>query len=272
MPWCRPLVSWRFRSASCRGRPAGSSTRMLREDAVGAVYWNRRYDLAGRMIDAQIESALRGSNVEERHSFNARSAGRAVGSPDCAGHALCRVHAILERAAQKSHSEPGLRACCSARLARLAPIRKKATWALQLRNGRTSSRPSGKWVNRRRGSGSYRSSKQSGGTRRCAISPPAQQPRGSRRICASGDRTAPGLARSHVACASLSGQPCRDHEISVRTCLARLQLPSAHRDGTSHSLPDAAAFRGHAVASGRCGLRGLVQGQNRLSDHRCGNA
>jgi deoxyribodipyrimidine photo-lyase len=53
-----------------QGQASGLIDRMLREDAVGAVYWNRRYDLAGRMIDAQIKSALRGSNVEA-HSFNA---------------------------------------------------------------------------------------------------------------------------------------------------------------------------------------------------------
>ncbi|WP_323013036.1 deoxyribodipyrimidine photo-lyase [Devosia sp.] len=43
---------------------------MVQEDGVDAVYWNRRYDPAGRAIDARIKSALRDGDVEAQ-SFNA---------------------------------------------------------------------------------------------------------------------------------------------------------------------------------------------------------
>ena len=43
---------------------------MVEEDAVGAVYWNRRYDPAGRTVDAQIKSDLRERNLDAQ-SFNA---------------------------------------------------------------------------------------------------------------------------------------------------------------------------------------------------------
>jgi deoxyribodipyrimidine photo-lyase len=53
-----------------QGHASELVAQMVQEDAVGVVYWNRRYDLAGRTIDAQIKSALRGRDVAA-HSFNA---------------------------------------------------------------------------------------------------------------------------------------------------------------------------------------------------------
>jgi deoxyribodipyrimidine photo-lyase len=43
---------------------------LVQAEAIGALYWNRRYDEAGRTTDAQIKAEWRGRGVDV-HSFNA---------------------------------------------------------------------------------------------------------------------------------------------------------------------------------------------------------
>ncbi len=185
-----------------QGHASELVAQMVQEDAVGVVYWNRRYDLAGRTIDAQIKSALRGRDVAA-HSFNAallvepwdlltaQDKPYAVFTPFW--NALRK--AVIARPGPVPAARPAPLDPRKSDLGFAAPI-----WANKLERF---------WKVGEQGASPH-SWKPSPVTIRAAIFPPARQHRGYRRICA--------LARSDRA---RSGTPPCRMRIVIRAARRR---------------------------------------------------